>query len=86
MRIWQLHFTRNNHQQTGQRCHKENSSSLQLHSRAIRGKYSCRGAKSLPGREIYILKNIKETDRVYTLSLFCVYQVAALFQKFSKLS
>lgn len=48
MRIWQLHFTRNNHQQTGQRCHKENSSSLQLHSRAIRGKYSCRGAKSEP--------------------------------------
>lgn len=29
---------------------------------------------------------VKETDRVYTLSLFCVYQVAALFQKFSKLS
>ena len=36
-------------------------------------------------RDLY-LKNIKETDRLYTLSLFCVYQVAALFQKFSKLS
>ena len=28
MRIWQLHFTRNNHQQTGQRCHKEKSFDL----------------------------------------------------------
>ena len=59
MRIWQLHFTRNNHQQTGQRCHKENSSSLQLHSHAIRGKYSCRGAKSEP-----VISTVRTQGRV----------------------